>query len=179
MPKPIINTNGKQLDLNFTGEKQLSMLNSALEERNTFKSSELALRKKRPQAYMDLIKNLDIEGEKISEERLNDIIEQMKCSVPDIVLDDSFYGVLGKCHLERDYDVHTLSKKVIFGIDEKTHQLGYGRMILKHFHSTENLPDGLEKGRSLAANSNYAFVEVYSDKLIAIQNDGTVSIIKD
>lgn len=45
MPKPIINTNGQQLDINFTGEKQLSMLESSLEERNSFKSPNLHLEK--------------------------------------------------------------------------------------------------------------------------------------
>lgn len=125
------------------------------------------------------MKNLDIEGEKISEDKLNNIIEQMKNAVPDIVLDDTFYGVLGKCYLGDGYDVHTLSKKIIFGMDEVTHELGFGRMILKHFLIGEKLPDGLEKGRSLAVNPSYAFVEVYSDKLIAVHNSGNVSIIKD
>ncbi len=157
MPKPIINTNGQQLDINFTGEKQLSMLESSLEERNSFKSLELAFREKRPQSYLELMKN----------------------AVPDIVLDDTFYGVLGKCYLGDGYDVHTLSKKMVFGMDEVTHELGFGRMILKHFLIGENLPDGLEKGRSLAVNPSYAFVEVYSDKLIAVHNSGNVSIIKD
>lgn len=171
MPKPIINNTFK--------EQNISATELSLKHRDTYKSLELAFREKRPQNYINLMKNLDIEGEKISENKLNEIITQLKNLIPEISLDDSFIGVLGKCQLGADYDVHTLSKKIIFGIDESTHQLGYGRMILKHFKVNENLPEGLEKGRSLAVNPNYAFVEIYNDKLIAVQEDGNVAILKD
>lgn len=171
MPKPIINNNQKI--------KQKLSPDFILQERNTFKSTELAFREKRPQNYINLITNLDIEYSTVSDDKLNEIINQLKNTVPYVVSDDTFLGILGKCELGPDYDVHTLSKNVIFGIDEATHQVGFGRMILQHFKIGENLPAELEKGRSLAVNPSYAFVEVYNDKLIAIQNDGTVAIIKD
>lgn len=171
MPKPIINNNQK-IQQTFSAD-------ISFQERNTFKSSELAFREKRPQNYINLMKNLDVEGSRISENKLKELIEQLQNAVPEVAFDETFIGVLGKCHLGADYDVHTLSKKLIFGIDEATHQFGYGRMILKHFKRGESLPDSLEKGRSLASNPSYAFVEIYTDKLIAIQEDGTTAIIKN
>ena len=171
MPKPIVNNNQKM-------QQKLSP-NLTLQDRNTFKSPELVFREKRPQNYINLMKNLDIENSKISENKLKEIVEQLQNAIPEIAFDETFLGVLGRCRLGADYDVHTLSKKLIFGIDEVTHQLGYGRMILKHFKISESLPDCLEKGRSLAVNPSYAFVEVYNNKLIAVQENGTVAIIKD
>lgn len=171
MPKPIIN-NKINTQLNFSSDMKL-------QERNTFKSPELAFREKRPQSYINLIKNLDLEGSKISEKKLEEIVNQLKNAVPEIVLDEMFIGILGKCELGAEYDVHTISKEVIFGIDEVNHLPGFGRMILKHFKIGETLPDGLEKGRSLAVNPNYIFVEIYNDRIIAVQENGSVAIIKD
>ena len=179
MPKPIINASSQKLQDSFTVGKELSMQGSSFEERNTFKSSELILRKKRPQSYMELIKNLDLEGYSISKDKIKEIVENVQNSVPDVVYDDTFLGILGKCHLGDGYDVHTLSLNLVLGVDERTNTIGYGRMILKHYKVNESLPPELEKGRSLAINPNYVFVEIYRDKLIAINPDGSASIVKD
>lgn len=179
MPKPIINTDKLHLDMTFNEEKQLSVADSYWKEKNTFKSPELVFREKRPQSYIEQIKNLDIEGYSMSAEKIKNIVETVQHSVPNIVYDETFLGVLGKCYLGEGYDVHTLSLNNILGIDEKTHSIGYGRMILKHYMVNEALPPELEKGRSLAINPNYVFVEIYSDKLIAISENGTASIVKD
>lgn len=170
MPKPIINTNNKQKFLSD---------NLSLKERAVFKSPELTFRKQRSQAYINLIKNIDNDYAKVSEDKINELVKKLQEAAPDAIFDETFIGVLGKCHLGAEYDVHTISKNFVFGIDEVTHQFGFGRMILKHFKFGESLPDGLEKGRSLATNPGYLFVEVYNDKLIAVQADGTVAIIKD
>ncbi len=171
MPKPIINNNQQ------TKQKMFSSL--IFQEKNTFKSPELSFREKRPQSYINIIKNLDLEGSKVSEKKLEEIINQLQNAVPEIVLDEMFIGILGKCELGAEYDVHTISKEVIFGIDEVNHLPCFGRMILKHFKIGETLPDGLEKGRNLAVNPNYVFVEIYNDKIIAVQENGSVAIIKD
>lgn len=178
MPKPIIN-NIQQQDINTADMNQLSFPKTSLKERNTFKTPELAFREKRPQSYIEQIKNLDIEGYSISEEKIKEIVETVQNAIPDLFYDEAFLGVLGKCHLGEEYDVHTLSLNNVFGIDERTKTIGYGRMILKHYKRNESLPSELEKGRQLAINPNYAFVEIYSNKLIAISEDGTASIVKD
>lgn len=170
MPKPILNTENLQQQNNFE--------DFTLQNRNTFESSELTLRKKRPQKYLGIIKDLDSGGETISKERMAEIVNTIKNEVPEIIQEDTFLGVLGKCYLDDVHDVHTLSLDIIFGVDEVTHQPGYGRMILKHYKIGEHLPEELEKGRSLAVNPNYLFVEVYKTKIIAVKQNGTVSIVK-
>ncbi|MCM1009701.1 MAG: hypothetical protein NC390_02325 [Fusobacterium sp.] len=167
MPKPIINNKS------HTSFEKLSFI-----EMDTFKNPELAFRQKRPQSYLILMKNLDVDGAQISEDKLNEIINELHNTVPQISLDETFLGVLGKCYLGTGYDVHTLSKSIIFGLDESTHLLGYGRMILKHFKIGESLPVELERARNLASNPNYQFIEVYSNKIIAVLADGNVAIIK-
>ena len=52
-------------------------------------------------------------------------------------------------------------------------------MIIEHYKQGQALPEDLEKARTLANNENYAFIEVYKTKLIAIKEDGTASIIND
>lgn len=171
MPKPIINNEQKTIQ-KFSPELTYT-------QKCQFKTSELALRNKRPQKYLDLLTKLDSEDINISEDLCEKLVKELQNIAPDVSMDESFLGVLGKCHLGANYDVHTLSKQMIFGIDEVTHNFGYGRMILKHFQYGESLPSELEKARSLAGNPSYLFVEVYTDKLIAIQPDGAVAIIRE
>ncbi len=179
MPKPIINTGQNKLSEGFISPKDLSINESSLKDRNTFKSSELMFREKRPQTYIDIMKSLDIEGLNITKEQMKELVEGIQNAIPEIVFDDEFIGVIGKCYHGEDFDVHTLSRNIVFGIDERTFLPGFGRLILKHFHSDEPLPSGLEKGRSLANNPNYFCVEVYTDKLIAVSENGDVSIVRD
>lgn len=169
MPKPILNTDKN--DLTFKTE-------DVLEERVKYKSPELAFRKQRPEEYVNILQDLDIGGQTMSPDKIKEIVEKVKEACPEIVLGDSFIGVLGKCKLGGSYDVHTLSMNEIFGIDELTHLPGYGRLILKHYLRNEALPEGLEKARALARNQQYAFVEVYTDKLIAVSFNGKTAIIE-
>ena len=76
MPKPIIDNNFLQYKTNSTDIKQLSLSQKKLEERSTFKSPELAFREKRPQNYIEQIKNLDIEGYTISEEKMKEMAKK-------------------------------------------------------------------------------------------------------
>lgn len=38
------------------------------------------------------------------------------------------------------------------------------------------MPGGMERARSLAASGRYAAIEVFSDRLVAIADDGTTSV---
>lgn len=167
MPKPIINTKN---DLTFIPD-------NILENRVKYKSSELAFRKQRPEEYVNILKDLDVGGQTMSQDKIKDIVEKVIKTCPEIILEDTFIGVLGKCLLGGNYDVHTLSINEIFVIDEATHLPGFGRLILKHYLKNDPLPEELEKARALARNPQYAFVEVYTNKIIAISNSGTTAII--
>lgn len=169
MPKPIINS--KELENSFSKSDDI------LKEKNTYKSPELAFRKQRPENYVNILKDLDIEGKTMSNEKIKEIVESIKAECPELILEDTFLGVLGKCELGGSYDVHTLSLNEVFGVDEVTRLPGFGRLILKHYLRNESLPMELEKARNLARNPQYAFVEVYKTKVIAIGYDGNAAIL--
>lgn len=169
MPKPILNNNFDNNEILKSKEM--------LDEKMTFKSPELAFRKQRPANYVEILKDLDVYGQVIPPEKMKELVEAVKDACPEIILEDTFLGVLGKCYLGGSYDVHTLSINEVFGFDEVTNLPGYGRLILKHYKKNEPLPAELEKGRNLAKNPSYAFVEIYKTKVIAINNDGSTAII--
>lgn len=169
MPKPIINNFKNSLQLEAT-----DIFNDNIKCKNP----ELTFRKQRPKEYLDILKDLDLYGENIPPDKIKDIVENIKKACPEVILEDSFVGILSKCMLGAYYDVHTISINKIFGIDEVTHLPGYGRLILKHYKKNEQLPKELEKARTLASNSKYAFVEVYNTKIIAVDYSGATAIIE-
>lgn len=68
-------------------------------------------------------------------------------------------AIVAKCYLGNPYEVHTLD-------------LG-GQMIIHHYKKSESLPGHIEKARSLALHHAYSLVEVYTDKLIVVNEDGS------
>jgi len=111
---------------------------------------------------MDLIHTLDAGGKVNNQEKLKEIIDAIKNEFPEVELQGVLLGIVAKCYMGAPYEVHTVS-------------MGGG--IIEHYKVSENLPDGLEKARSLAAQGNYDFIEVYDSCMRAISADGTVSVI--
>ena len=70
-------------------------------------------------------------------------------------------GIVAKCYLGHPYEVHTLDLS--------------GNEIISHFKIGESMADAFERARNLATHNAYAFVEVYTDKLLLIHHDGTVT----
>lgn len=68
-------------------------------------------------------------------------------------------GIVSKCFLGEGYEVHILDLT--------------GSQIIRHFKISEAMPTDFEKARALAIHNSYAFVEVYTDKLVLIREDGT------
>lgn len=157
MPKPIINSNFNQ-ETNFANSLSIS-------PKTTFESPELAYRRKRSQQYIDILKGFDILGHNITQDKINSIINAIKMELPELSVNDLPIGIVAKCYLGEPYEVHTLSL--------------IGGMIIEHYKQGQALSEDLEKARTLANNENYAFIEVYKTKLIAIKEDGTASIIND
>jgi hypothetical protein len=50
--------------------------------------------------------------------------------------------------------------------------------IIEHFKCGESMPADLERARNLAATGQYAVIEVYADRLVAVADDGTTSLLK-
>lgn len=151
MPKPILDTQNIQTQ---------SLDNITFDAQNGFESSELAYRRKRSKAYIDVVKTFDIEGHQISQSKVNEIINSIKNELTEVSLP---IGIVAKCYLGEPYEVHTLSL--------------VGKMIITHYKRKEGLPAELEKARNLACNPNYAFIEVYKDKIVAVSENGSVSIV--
>jgi hypothetical protein len=70
-------------------------------------------------------------------------------------------GIVSKCFLGESYEVHILDLS--------------GSQIINHFKAGEAMPNDFEKARSLALHNSYALIEVYTDKLILIREDGTTT----
>ncbi len=154
MPRPMLNT---KTDTQ-TGQAVRTMQKATLKTeprlvRNT-------LKKKRSQEYVDTLSKLDAHtGVKF---KTQDMVDAIVGEFEEINLDGFLLGYVSKCYLGEDYEVHTLTMTL---------------NIIEHYRKGQKLPDGLEKARSLARNPNYAFIEVYIDRCIAIDKSGNPSEI--
>lgn len=70
-------------------------------------------------------------------------------------------GIVGKCFLGEPYEVHILDLS--------------GSQIIKHFKTSEAMPNDFEKARTLALHNSYCFIEVYTDKLVLVREDGSTT----
>ena len=86
---------------------------------------------------------------------------------PDLAVENYPLGIVAKCYLGAPFEVHTFD----FGAEVLPAN------IVHHYKTFETLPAPLEMARSLALNPAYAFVEVYTDKLVPVATARTVSII--
>ncbi|MBB1634375.1 hypothetical protein [Cupriavidus sp. UME77] len=121
------------------------------------------LRKKRSASYMEAIQRLDA-GAHVHDRGAVDALVAAICEeLPDITIDQQPVGIVARCHLGPPYEVHTLDRQ---------------GNIIQHYKTFESLPPLLAKGRALAVHAQYAFVEIYTDKVIAVTAAGDTSIVK-
>lgn len=120
------------------------------------------LRKKRSQAYIKALKELDAGGHTHNQAQVQAIIEAITNEFPEIELSGIFLGLISKCYLGKPYEVHTLD---------------FTANIIEHYKAGSPLPQGMEKARSLAIRGGYEFIEVYTDCCRAISADGSVAVI--
>ena len=159
MPKPILSTQQKtEIDskLSLTATKTTKEPVDKLE-------LDRLLRKPRSKQYMETMCCLDVGGHTHNQEKVEEIIKALCDEFPEIKLQGELLGIVSKCYLGGDYEVHRLN---LIGD------------IIDHFRRGQPLPDGLEKVRSIAMHGGYEFIEVYSDCCRAIGRDGSVSVIK-
>ena len=136
--------------INSNFNQETNFANSlSISPKTTFESPELAFRRKRSQQYINTLRGFDILGHNITQDKINSIINAIKMELPELSVNDLPIGIVAKCYLGEPYK------------------------------RGQALPEDLEKARTLANNENYAFIEVYKTKLIAIKEDGTASIIND
>ncbi|MCL2017127.1 MAG: hypothetical protein FWG68_12865 [Defluviitaleaceae bacterium] len=158
MPKPMLGTRQK------TETDYMLSLTAKTETKaggDPLKIDKL-LRKQRSKQYMETVSKLDVGGKIHNHGKAKEIIEALRQEFPEIELDGDFMGIVSKCHLGEDYEVHRLDI-----IDD----------IIEHYRRGQPLPDGLEKARSIAIHGGYEFIEVYTNCFRAIGRDGSVSVV--
>ncbi|CAG9167407.1 nuclear transport factor 2 family protein [Cupriavidus pampae] len=125
---------------------------------------EARLRMKRSSAYIETLRKLDAGGHTHDRQTVEAFVAALRDELPDITIDQHPVGIVSQCYLGEPYEVHTLDR------------LGN---IIHHYKRFEPLPPLLARGRVLAASGQYAFVEIYTDKVIAVAESGDVSIVRD
>lgn len=125
----------------------------------TFRSDRDVL-KKRSEKYIKLFSSLDAKNV-ANVQGWNQLMDAVKEEFGTAELDSLPLGVVAKCFLGDQYEVHILDLSA--------------SQIIKHFKTGEVMPGDFEKARTLATHNAYAFIEVYTDKLVLIRADGSAT----
>jgi hypothetical protein len=113
---------------------------------------------KRSAKYVQLFTSIDTKSS-MSVQRWNELIQHVYEEFGTAELASLPLGIVSRCYLGHPYEVHILDLS--------------GSQIIKHFKLSEAMPFDFEKARALAVHEAYAFVEVYTDKLVLIRADGS------
>lgn len=111
---------------------------------------------------MDAVTRLDAGGHVHSPAATQALMDAIRQELPDVQVDALPHGIVARCYLGAPYEVHTLDCT---------------GSIIEHYKTFEALPALLEKARSLALHPNYAFIEVYASRLIAVSSSGQTALI--
>lgn len=158
MPRPIIGVPRDRVEIpnRLTVAPAPTSINSrpALDKR---------LRQKRSTSYVKTISKLDA-GEYIhNPEKVQSLLNAIREELPEVTIEHLPIGIVSRCYLGDPFEVHTLD---VMGC------------ILQHYKRSEHMPDLLERARNLASPGIYAFIEVYSDCLRTVGDDGTISVVQ-
>lgn len=120
------------------------------------------LRQKRSAQYVEAMTRLDAGAHTQGAQASHDLQAAIRQELPDVSVDALPLGIVAKCHLGPPYEVHTLDCT---------------GGIIHHFKTGEALPQLMERARSLAQHPSYAFIEVYSTRLVTVSASGQTAII--
>ncbi len=160
MPRPIV---GNRQNQQFQGTLSLNQKTAGSTQGRTMSKLERdrLLRKPRSKEYMEAIRKLDAGSHVHNRAQVEEIISILQEEFPMIELAGILEGIVAKCYIGPEYDVHTLS-------------LTGG--IIHHYQKNEGLPANLTKARALAARGTYEFIEVYTDCCRCVCSDGSVAV---
>ena len=117
------------------------------------------LRQKRSPAYLQALITLDSGGHVVDSQFMEELRRAISDQFPDAGARPR--GWVAICYLGPPFQVHILD---------------LAGDIVRHFRFGEPMPEPFERARSLALHARYAFVEVHSDKLVAVAHDGATSV---
>lgn len=161
MPKPMLNSSQVQIQSNTVLSTAYSPQKQQSQQTDKMKLDRL-LRKPRSKQYMDAIHRLDAGGHTHNQNKVDDIINNIRNEFPEVQLSSVMLGIVSVCYLGHPYEVHTLDMS---------------GQIIEHFEAGRQLPEGMEKARAIALHGGYDFIEVYADCCRAISSNGSVSVI--
>jgi len=144
----------KTEDANLKAESKISQ-----QFQNGFHSDRDIL-KKRSAKYVKLFSSLDTKS-LTDIQGWNQLMDAIKEEFGTAEIASLPLGIVSKCFLGEPYEVHILDLS--------------GSNIIKHYKVAEAMPTNFEKARALAMHNSYAFIEVYTDKLVLIREDGTAT----
>lgn len=121
------------------------------------------LRQKRSSRYIEALTRLDAGTHTPGTQAAQDLLAAIREELPDVSVDALPLGIVAKCYLGAPHEVHTLE---------------CSGSIIRHYKTGEALPHLMERARSLAQHPGYAFIEVYSTKLITVSASGQTAIIE-
>ncbi len=121
------------------------------------------LRRKRSAEYMAAVAKLDAGTHTHDPHATQALIDAIRQELPEISVEALPLGIVARCYLGIPFEVHTLDC--------------VGN-IVRHFKFGEALPGLMERARSLALHPEYAFVEVYGTRLIAVSKSGQTSLVE-
>lgn len=166
MPKPMLKTSSKeQLQTGnlLSTTNQCQAKQQKAQQMDKMKLDRL-LRQKRSKQYMDAIRKLDAGGHVHNQNKVNEIINEIRAEFPEVEIQGILLGYVSKCYLGKPYEVHTL---------DMTGQ------IIEHYKTGQILPSGMEKARGIAMHGGYEFIEVYVDCCRAVNGNGDVAVIEN
>ncbi|WP_027014489.1 hypothetical protein [Comamonas composti] len=120
------------------------------------------LRQKRSSAYVQAMTQLDAGGHVHSPVTTQALVEAIRNELPEVDIESLPLGIVSRCYLGAPYEVHTLD---------------CSGSIIQHYKTHQGLPALLERARGLALHPGYAFIEVYSTRLIAVGESGQTALI--
>jgi len=123
---------------------------------------ESRLRQRRSSNYIRAVTELDAGCHCQDPRAVEALIAVIQQELPEVTIDKLPIGIVSRCCLGEDYEVHTLDRT---------------GGIIQHYRRRHSLPTLLERSRSLALHSEYLFVEVYVDSLVAVRAGGETSIV--
>ena len=121
------------------------------------------LRQQRSPAYLNALSKLDAGTHQQNQAALQSLLEAIMGEFPELAIDQRPLGFVSRCHLGAPYVVHICD---------------LSGNIVEHFEIYRAMPLLFEPARPLALHACYIAIEVYPDKLRAIADDGSVSVIE-
>ena len=128
---------------------------------------EARLRQPRSAAYLAALTHLDSGGHICDPQEVQTLLAALRAEFPDLSIENYPLGIVAQCFLGAPFEVHS------FDFGAQVHPSN----VVRHYKTFESLPAPLEAARSLALSPAYAFVEVYTDKLVPVAFTRTVSIV--